>query len=526
MHPDATDTVTRIGAIDVGTNSVHLVIADVSADGEITVVEKQRSQIALGEGGLDGSRLTPAAMQRCLAALQEFKHACDSFEVTDIHCAATSAVREAQNGVEFCRRIKAEIGIHVRIITGLDEARLIYLGARPHLDFSHGRILLVDLGGGSTEFVVCDSDTCHVRASLPLGHLRATALHRRTDPMSQAEVEAIQAWTRDALTDLAARVHPDDVPRIVGTSGTMRCLARMATLARGGVPTEHDDGLILTAAELDELLVKFVKTPEAKLGRLPGMDDKRRATLPAGAVVVAEVLRLFGKDSLQTSAYSLRDGLVVDWIQRHQPELQRARTEADPRRRSVMAVMERYGVDEPHARQVARFALTLFDATAGLHRLRVDDRRMLEFASLLHDVGHHIAGEDHHRHGEYLIRHTRMSGFSAPEIDTLALLVRHHRGKKPKRADIARLTPKRQRTAIILAGLLAVADGFDRGHDRNVQQLTANLDGDVLHVHAVTREPAHLERWAVIQRAAALRSALGLDLQVEIQQGPALATAP
>lgn len=525
MHPDAPDTVTRVGAIDVGTNSVHLVIADVSADGAITVVEKQRHQVALGEGGLAGQHLTEAAMDRALTALESFKLACDSFEVTDIHCAATSAVREAENGGDFCKRVKDKTGIHVRIISGLDEARLIYLGARQHLDFSHGPVLLVDLGGGSTEFVLCDADTAHVRASLPVGHLRATELHRRADPMTPAEVQALEEWTRTELAPLAARVHPDDVARVVGTSGTMRCLARMATLARGATPTEHADGLILHAHEVDALIGKFLKVPANKLVRMPGMDDRRKHTLPAGAIVVAEVLRLFGKDHLYTSAYSLRDGLVVDWIQRHEPDLARSRTEADPRRRSVLSVMDRYNVDKPHALQVARFALQLFDATAELHRLRIDDRRILEFAAMLHDVGHHIAGEGHHRHGEYLIRHTRMSGFTAPEIDMLAVLVRYHRGKRPKRQDMERLSPQRRRSASILVGLLAVADGFDRGHDRNVQHVHAALVGDALHLKATTAGPAHLERWAVVQRAGALHAALGIDLKVEIEQGPGLATS-
>lgn len=515
----------RVGAIDIGTNSVHLFVADISPDGDVTFVEKQRHQVELGEGGLRGG-LTDAAVERGIRALRSFRTACDSLEVEAIHCAATSAVREAENGVEFCRRVKAETNIHVRIISGLDEARLIYLGARPHLDFSRGRLLLVDLGGGSTEFILCDAETAYVRASLPLGHLRAAALHPSSNTLSPERIAEVRAWARAEIELLAPRVHPQDVARMVGTSGTFRTLARMATLERGDVPTEHDDGLVLHRAELEGLIERLPKLNPSKLCALPGMDAKRKHSLPAGAVVIAEILRFAQVDQLVTSAYALRDGLIVDWIQRHKPELERSRLHADPRRRSVQAVMERYNIDAKHAQSTAKLALSLFDATATLHELRVDDRRLLEFTALLHDVGHHIAGEDHHKHGAYLIRHTRMSGFTAPEIDTMAQIVRYHRGKVPKKRDVARLGPEGEHRVRVLAGLLAIADGFDRGHDDNTRQVRATVHGDEVRISATTTGPAHLERWAVLQRKGALERALNVSVVFEVKPGPAVAAQP
>ena len=151
----------RIGAIDVGTNSIHLLVAEISAQGEVTIVEKARNQVELGSGGIDAQQIAPDAFERGVAALESFRTACDSFEVEDIHCAATSAVREAENGAEFCRAVKEKTGIHVRVISGAEEARLIYLGARDALDFSQGRVMLLDIGGGSTEFIPL---RCRVRA--------------------------------------------------------------------------------------------------------------------------------------------------------------------------------------------------------------------------------------------------------------------------------------------------------------------------------------------------------------------------
>lgn len=509
----------RIGAIDVGTNSVHLVVADITADSGIQVVEKQRRQVALGEGGLGGRELSPQAMDRALEALREFRAICDAFEVEDVHCAATSAVREAVNGVAFCKRVKAEVNIHVRIISGMDEARLIYLGARPHVDFSAGRALLIDLGGGSTELILCDPETALVRASLPVGHLRAAELFRREDPITKDEVRALREWTQEALRPMRARLHPEDIASLVGTSGTIRCLARMATLARGERPTEHDHGLVLQRSELDKLIKRFQKMPRARLAKLPGMDERRLHTLPAGAVIVSEILAFAEADELVTSDYSLRDGLLWDWIGRNQPELERSRREADPRRRSVLSVMDRYAVDEAHAQHVRAMALHLFDHTAELHRLRVDARRLLEFGAMLHDVGHHISGEDHHRHGQYLIRHTRMSGFTAAEVELLALIARYHRAKPIKDRDLARLDPLWAERAPVLAALVAVADGLDRGHDHNVYDLEVSVKPGGVELRALTRGPPHLERWAVLRRSEALADALGVEIEVEVIQG-------
>jgi exopolyphosphatase / guanosine-5'-triphosphate,3'-diphosphate pyrophosphatase len=514
----------RVGAIDIGTNSIHLFIADISPDGAIGVVEKQRQQVELGEGGML-SGLTPAAMARGLAALRSFSDTCGSLDVEAIHCAATSAVREAENGVEFCRKVKAETGIHVRVISGLDEARLIYLGARPHLDFSRGRVLLVDLGGGSTEFILCDAETAYVRASLPLGHLRATAHHPGGGAITQRAITAIRGWAQAELRALESRIDPNDVARVVGTSGTFRTLARMATLARGELPTEHDDGLILRRDELEDLLSRIPRLSQNKLCALPGMDARRKESLPAGAAVIAEIMAFTQVDHLSTSAYALRDGLIVDWMRRHRPDLERSRVEADPRRRSVLAVLERYNADMVHARSTAGLALQLYDATAELHQLRADDRRLLEFSALLHDIGHHISGEDHHKHGAYLLRNTRMSGFTAPELDAMSEIVRHHRGQVPKKRELSRFDADSEKRVRILAALLAVADAFDRGHDNNTRALAVTVDPVErrIRLRATTTGPAHLERWAVMQRKAALEKALDARVEVEVEPGPAFA---
>lgn len=510
----------RVGAIDIGTNSVHLLVAEVSPDGRISVVEHAREQVELGAGEFKAHRLTPEAFSRGIEALRTFRHACDSLLVEDIHATATSAVREAENGAEFCLAVKEQAGIHVRVISGLDEARLVYLGARADIDFSGGRALLFDLGGGSTEFVLCDHEQALIMESLPLGHIRLADAFGPGDTMTEDQRRALKNHVQKLLQPLLSRVRGSDFHTLIGTSGTARTLARIATLRRGDTIPEHEHGLVLHRAELDDLIRTFKTRPPSTWGQIPGMDDKRKRTLPVGAIFVRELMKALNKDHLLTSERSLRDGLIVDWIIRHRPELDISRSVADPRRRSVLATMARYGVDDGHARATAEFALQIFDATATIHGLSVDDRRLLEFGAMLHDVGHHIDGEEHHRHGQYLIRHTRMPGFTAPEIAVLGNIIRYHRGSKPKlrHAEFAALSARDQQRVRVMSAMVRLADGLDRGHHHNVVQLEVVREPDALKVRAWTREPADLERWAAVQRTGALSEVLGLPVVVEVER--------
>lgn len=508
----------RVGAIDIGTNSVHLLVADVTPDGEILVVEKDRVQVQLGSGGLGARILTDDAMTRGIEALASFRLACDSLGVEDIHAAATSAVREASNGAAFCKAVKARTGIHVRMVSGVDEARLIYLGARSAVDFTMGRALLFDLGGGSTEFILCDAEQALITLSLPLGHIRLTDAFRAADPFSDAERRGMRARIQAELQPLVQRVHGDDFRSLIGTSGTVRTLARMATLARNEKPPDHDHGLLLHRRELEELIKAFQTLPSSELDRLPGMDMRRRQTLPAGAVLVREVMKALGKNTLVTSERSLRDGLLVDWALHHRPEIALSGKAPDPRRRAVLVAMERYQVDEAHAQHVASTAEALFDGTANLHGLRVDDRHLLRSAAMLHDIGHHIASKDHHKHGWYLLRNIRMYGFTAPEIALMSVLVRFHSGARPKsnNAELKSLSPDDQRRAWVLIGLLRLADALDRSHDQLIQDVKVDVSEEEVRVTAIASQRADLERWAAPRRSVLLANTLGRPVTIHI----------
>jgi exopolyphosphatase / guanosine-5'-triphosphate,3'-diphosphate pyrophosphatase len=512
----------RVAAIDVGTNSIHLLVADIQPDGSVQFVEKSRAQVELGSGGLSEALITPEAFERGLTAMRSFKDTCDNFGVTDITAAATSAVREASNGNNFVKTIREKTGVHIRPISGQQEAQLIYLGAREAIDFSNGRTLVFDLGGGSTEFILCDVEQPLVLESLPLGHIRLADTCHLSDPLSDEDYAQLKAAANEQLDRLRRRVQPEDFRTLIGTSGAARCLARMATIARGDALPEHNHGLVVNREEIDYFVREFRRLPRSQYGDLPGIDNRRRRTLPAAAVIIRQLMKKLHKDRMVTSERSLRDGLIVDWILQHRPEVSLSKTVADPRRRAVLYLLQRYGAHESHSHQVARLALRIFDATGQIHGLRIDDRRTLEFATMLHDIGHHIAGKDHNKHGAYLIRHSRMYGFTAPEIEILANIVHYHRGSRPNASHkhYAKLNPQDRRRVKVLSGILRLADSLDRSHQQPVLDLTITTSEESIKLKALSRGPADLERWAAERRKSLLQSALNLPITVEIIRQP------
>ena len=367
----------RVAAIDVGTNSVHMLVADVHPDGTLQVVEKAREQVELGRGGMSTNALAPDAMERGLAAMQSFATTLRSLGVEAVTAAATSAVREAKNGTEWTHRVRDTTGIHIRVISGQEEARLIYLGARNDLDFSKGYALLLDLGGGSAEVILADGSRPLCKKSLPLGHIRLTERFGSEDPPTDDTWRALRDHLRAELLPLRTDIPPGRFGTFTGTSGAVRTLARMAALARGEPTPTHDHGLVLTRAELKRLIGEFRRLKKARYSDLPGMDPRRRDTLPYAAAMVYETMRVFDAEKIVASERSLRDGLLVDWIQTHQPELDLAKTVAWPRLRAVLRLMDKYEVDRPHAERVRDLALALFDQLEPLHQLGGEQRRML-----------------------------------------------------------------------------------------------------------------------------------------------------
>jgi exopolyphosphatase/guanosine-5'-triphosphate,3'-diphosphate pyrophosphatase len=515
----------RLAAVDLGTNSVHMVIADVGADGRIRVVDRVKEMVRLGRRAFTTGRLSPASMDLAVHALVTFRRLARVRGVERIATVATSAVREARNGPEFVQRLRRETGFKVRVISGPAEARLIFRAARHALGLHGGPHLVMDVGGGSVELVLVQDGRPLLMQSLPLGAARLAERFFPDGTVGNRQVRRLEAHLERTLGPLLTRLRHGGVQRVVGTSGTINTLVAMAVAARGDdVGRLH--GARASAAEMTRLRRALLAADAGERAELPGMDVKRVDLMPAAAVLVEFLVARTGAAELVACGWALREGLLLELAERARGRHVVATT---VRRRSVEALAERFSGANVHGRQVARLALALFDATATPLRLPGTARELLEYAALLHDIGHAIDHDRHHRHAAYLIRNAELLGFDQEEVAVIAHVARGHRKQAPREADpeLRALSPPARRSVRALAALLRLADALDRTRFGVVRRIDAALTPGRLAVRLdVGADDAELELWAASRRVDLLSRLLDRPVELRVAAAaPAAARA-
>lgn len=538
----------RIAALDVGSNSFHLIVVQVTTGGHFEVLDRAKEMVRLGESSLRTGIIPPEVFRRGLDALASLCSLAERHQPDALIAVATSAVREAQNGGEFVRAARDEVGVDIQVVRGQEEARLIYLGARGTLDLDGRRAVLFDLGGGSLEVILADSRECYFTDSVKLGVIRLTEEWAPSDPPTTRELVALRTRVRRTLEPVIARVRSMGFDFAAVSSGTALALAAMIRSDRGGKGGDHgDDPATLTVESLAEIEQKLAGLTLNQRARLPGLDARRADTILAGAIVLRTALELCGAEEATVCEASLREGIVADYIATHRPGMLLVEEFPDLRRRSVMELCRRCQFDEAHAQHVARLALSLFDQTRELHESRsVDenDGELLEFAALLHDVGFYISPSGHHRHSQYLIQTHDMVGFSQAEVDVMAFVARYHRkaeppGKKTKKlAKAARLrqrpfrelSRRSRRRVRFLAGLLRLADALDRTHSRLVRAVRCQIRRKSIELRIEVDGDPELELWAARRKGDLLESLtertlrLAVDSVTQSRRAPGEAT--
>ena len=506
----------RLCVVDLGTNSFHAVVVDAFPDATFAVVERRKAMVFLGEGGFATHRLTDEAMGRGLAALREIRAMGDRLGASAYLAYATSAIREATNGPDYLDAIREETGLVVRTITGETEARLIYEAVRHAVDLTEPS-LLVDVGGGSTEFIVADAHGAHFLTSLPLGAQRLTEQFVTTDPVSRAEFRALRDHIRALLGPVfeAARAH--GVRRVVGSSGTLVALAQV-TAAAYGDPEAPVHAQAFDAEHVRTITKQLMRSTYEERLATPGVSAKRAEQIVAGAVLLDVVLKDLGAERFVVSPDALREGIVLDYIARELQWIRRLAPYRDLRRRSVYELALRLRFEREHAEHVAALALQLFDAARALHGRGEAERELLEYAALLHDVGYAISRRNHHKHALYIIQEADLQGFTPAEVAVMANVARYHRfgHPKPTHAAFRRLRPEDQRRVLELASLLRLANGLDRSHVRNVARLHATLDDEVLHLALHPLADPALDVWAARLGAALFEEVFRREVRIEV----------
>jgi len=507
-----------LAALDIGTNSFHLVVARPVNDDRFEVIAREKEHVRLGSGDGDMDYLEPDAIDRGIEALARMGQVVNAHGA-DLYAVATSAVREATNADEFLRRARDEAGVDVQVISGPEEARLIQLGVLQAVPVFDRRMVLMDIGGGSTEILVGERGETLMVTSLKVGALRLT---QRFFGGKRAHPSAVDACRRDLQSTLAivarhVRRHGFDVA--VGSSGTVATLCSMINAGRGGEPLRTYNNFIFTAAELDAVVTDLVEAGTVEQRRrLPGMDPARADIILAGALIAEQVMAHLGIDEMVYSDNALREGALLDALYRSRGgNLHHLH---DLRRRSVVHLANLMDEDREHGDQVARLALELFDLTADMHGAGDIERELLEAAALLCNVGLFVSHSGHHKHSYYVIRNTdHLAGFTDNEIELIAQVARYHRKSPPKptHREFAALTDNQQRTVRVLAGVLRVAIGLDRSHVGVVERLGLRREKRtvVLEVEPRLGADVDLEVYSATQRRSLLEQVIGADLRVE-----------
>jgi len=505
----------RLAAIDIGTNSVHMIVVRVRPDLSFEVIDREKEMVRLGAGGLDGKKLTREAMNAALQALSKFERLARSHQVDKILAAATSATREAENGGEFLAAIRRTTGMRPRVITGTEEARLIHMAAVYGVDTPNATVA-IDIGGGSVEITRGVGANVQFARSFKIGVIRLTERFVSSDPLSGRDERKMVKHIGEQVDQHLRRIVDAGFDRVIGTSGTILSIGTVATaMDRGTVPAEIRN-LRVPAKSVRRFRKAITELDLDQRLQLPGLDPRRADLTVAGAVLLDTLLRRLKADDVTLCDLALREGLVLDYIHRHSSDIARVDRYPDVRRRSTIELAERSNWEADHSRQVCRLALALFDQTVSLHGLGDREREWLEFASTLHDIGNHISYEKHHRHSYYLIKHGDLRGFEPEEIEVIALVARYHRRATPARSHpgASDLSKKLLRTVRILSAFLRVAETLDRSRNSVVHKVEVRERLGTLRLNVFAVADAELEVWAANRQRKAIESALGRPVRI------------
>lgn len=515
-----------LAAIDIGTNSIHMVVVRVHpAIPAFTIIAKEKDTVRLGARDPKTGDLTPAAMKRAIEALQRCQELAKSFNAEQIVAVATSAVREAPNGRDFLQQVEAELGLFVNLISGQEEARRIYLGVLSGLEFNNIPHVIIDIGGGSTELILGDSHEPRSLSSTKVGAVRLTAQYITTDPINLVELQSLQAYIQGMLErpveELLAQLKPGEQPRLVGTSGTIETLAIIHAKQKLGIVPNPLAGYQLSRHDLQEIVQGLSLMSCVERTAVGGVSERRAEIIVAGALILLEAMKLLGIESLIVGERALREGVIVDWMLTHGLIENRLRYQGSVRQRSVIKIAQKYQVNREYSERVASFALSLFDQTnAHLHNNNAEARELLWTAAILHDCGLFVSHSSYHKHSYYLIRNGELLGFAEVEVELIANIARYHRRNPPKKKhESYNNLPGKQHRQLVnqLSAILRLAVALDRRQLGAIQELRCEYRPEVqeLHLWLIPSFPGDdcaLELWSLNYEKPVFEAEFGIKL--------------
>jgi exopolyphosphatase / guanosine-5'-triphosphate,3'-diphosphate pyrophosphatase len=514
-----------VSFIDMGTNSIRVLVVRLNPNHSFTILTRQKQQVRLGEGEFEDDEIIPAAMDRAVIVAKKFVDLAHTFNSEEYVAVATSATREAANRNELLHRIRQEAQLDVRVISGREEARLIYLGVASSIHVSNRRLFCIDIGGGSTEIAVGDAKDYLYLDSFRLGAIRLSSQFPTHDDKGVIPSELyrkIQQYVRSTIVHSAGTIRKYKPDCAVASSGTAMNLADIAEKALRGTPgasIPNTNGRMISYKDLKKVIDMLCPLTIEQRKKIPGINPERADIIVHGAIILEVFMKELGLSEIAITSRGLQDGLLVDYLTRMDnfPLL----GELTPRQRSVLQLGRSCGINEVHARTVTTLVLEMFDSakTKKLHDFGEAERELLEYASFLHDIGSFISFTNHHAHSYYIIKNSELLGFNDREVNLIAMLARFHRKKGPKKKDVAdaEMEPHDMRALRLLSSLLRLGESLDRSHAALVQHVRfSSADKETVHLDILARGDCQLEIWGIEAEKKSFEKAFGRKLVFNI----------
>ena len=515
----------RLAAIDIGTNSTHLLIAAIDTGlNAFTIELAEKSTTRLGERDTESGCLTDLAMNRVFETLKRFKDFALSYKVKSLVIAATSAVRDAPNGKDFLIQIKEQLDLDVDLISGPEEARLIYLGVLSGMQFGEQPHYVLDIGGGSTELILADSHDARALTSTKIGAVRLQREFIKNEPLTSEKIEFLNTFIKGslepAINKVSNRIKPGEKPVMVATSGTALAIGSLVAgkELNGQLKLQ---GYKLTKSKLGKVVQELIQmTPDERCNLSP-LSERRAEIIVPGALILHASMQMLGVEDLFLSERALREGLVVDWMFRHNFLQNRFSFQGSIRQRTVLHQAQRFSVNVQRSERVAMCALAIYDKTKEfLHNDNGQGRDLLWAAAILHACGQHINISSYHKHSWYLIRNGELLGYSQAEHLMVASIARYHRKSFPKKRHEAWqvLADNSQRKLVSeMSTILRLATAIDKRPEPAISSVNIQVSSDVVNIELIPIKLGlnlDLEKWSLNRTISNIRKNLDVNINV------------
>ncbi|MCP3903469.1 MAG: Ppx/GppA family phosphatase [Planctomycetes bacterium] len=524
----ATPEPCRVATIDVGTNSVRLLVVSAGPDGRYRLLDDEKVVARIGRGMGRSARLADDAMEETARVISHMKAIAEGYDAQVIRAVATSAVREAANREDFLEMVRRGAGIEIEVISGEEEARLAWISVNHAFDLRSREVAVIDIGGGSTEIVLSAGGVIEQIDSLPVGAVRITeAVEDGLSP--QPRLKRMRKLVRNELK--AKTRKPATAPDLViGTGGTFTSLAYIDML---GDPDIHGDvpgvrGHEITLPKLRRHLERVNAMTPQQRAAVPGLSADRADIIVAGLTIAEQAMMRLGASLLQVHDRGIRDGLLLRIIGELFPQTADEITSRPPDRQDAVRLFAiKCQYERAHSEHVTSLALQIFDQLVERlpdlpENVRSDQaRQLLEAAAILHDIGYYINYTRHHKHSYHLVMHSELVGFSHRELEVIANVGRYHRRAHPKKSHpgFQRLSTADQRLVRHLAAILRIADGLDRSHAGNVRRVRVEVDRRTAWFLVEADRKPDVDLWGAARKSQLFARVFGMEPRFEPAEG-------